>query len=111
MAHHMTVLYHGTNANFDVFVVPEKGKNGDMFGPAVYITDNTEYARLFGRNVVSVEVASDLNIIDERNTPRHYGHYMKHWALAHGYDAVRRILGPGKSELAVFDPCKVNIVK
>lgn len=61
---------HGTDAIFDAFVIPQQGKNGDMFGPAVYVTNDPDYADKFGKTILRVEVSSDQFINVDVRMPR-----------------------------------------
>lgn len=42
-----TVWYHGTNADFDTFHVPDEPKNGHTYGAGVYFTKNPDIAHTY----------------------------------------------------------------
>lgn len=51
------VFYHGTNKKFNKFeYTTNSGTHGDYHGKGIYVTDNIEYAKEFGTNILKCKL-------------------------------------------------------
>ena len=53
------VVYHGSNSDFKKFVYSDrnKGKVREVYGPGFYFTNNPDYAKNYGRNIIKAEIS------------------------------------------------------
>src|SRR5580704_3056591 len=96
------VMYQGGGSS-------SSGKHGNMLGNGIYVTNSSEYADKFtGREGYITPLYVKAEKILEENSVRLSGKKLGDYAIAHGYDAIRGVIGRWLFQLVVFDPTQIK---
>lgn len=115
-----TIYYHGTNNTFDKFKYTDKsGVAGDFYGKGIYVTDNLEYAREFGKNILKCKVTATkpfdilkaregmfdefLPFIKDQDDIEAIQSCLRMRALATGFRYIRKHVSPDDMEKIGYD--------